>query len=388
MKICILTQSLQTNYGGILQAYALQTVLKRMGHEVVTDRHGAPFSKPISLPKRIIHFGYHFIKRFFLQDIHYNPFRFLFSSHKHRLEIRQKQIALHIYRFVDTHMHTIDFFQGKQTPPQKMLDQFEALVVGSDQIWRPAYSYVPAYFLDFAKGKAIRRVAYAASFGVNDWTFTPVTTTICATLAKQFDAISVREDSGVELCRTHLNVEAQHLLDPTLLLEKNDYLQIIEEREEEVCTKRIMCYILDQSPETQEVVCRISSKLELSPLEIMPKKKFTAKTTDVSGCVYPSVSEWIIGFRDAAFVITDSFHGTIFALIFNKPFVVISNSKRGAARLTSLLRIFSLENHILYSPEELSDQHLLPIDYVRVNQVKKECQQKSLDFLKRHTQQH
>lgn len=380
MKICILTQPLHANYGGLLQTYALQTVLTRMGHEVVTDRYGF-CGKPMSTGKRIFHFGYHLLRRFILQDIRYNPFDFFFISYRHRLVTRQKRIATHTERFVENHIRTIDFFQAKQHPPKAILDQFDALMVGSDQVWRPGYSYVPAYFLDFAEGKAIRRFAYAASFGVDTWEFAPAITARCAALAKQFDTISVREDSGVELCCRYLGVEAIQLPDPTLLLDKEEYLRVVEKEDLGIIwTKKILCYILDQSPETYEVVCQLSSKLGLSPL-VMPDGELNKGTTDMSTCVYPSVSKWITGFRDAEFVVTDSFHGAIFAIIFHKPFVVISNPKRGYARFSSLLQMFDLENHLIYSPEELSDKHLLPIDYSRVNQLKKQWQQRSLDFL-------
>lgn len=384
MKICILTQPLRTNYGGLLQAYALQTVFKRMGHEVVVDRYGAK-EPTMSFGKRSIYFTYHILQRFVLRNKRYNPFNYLFTSFKRPDQFNRKRVAVHTDRFIDNHIDTIDFFQGRPTPSKEVLDQFDALVVGSDQTWRPCYSYIPAYFLDFTSDKPVKRIAYAASFGVDNWTLSPATTKLCAKLAKQFDAISVREDSGVALCRTYLGVDAVHLLDPTLLLEKEDYLQLMETEEKTgIGEKRMMCYILDRSPEKHDIIRRVSTELGLTPFEIMPDEEETTTGEGALTGVYPAVSEWINGFCKAEFVVTDSFHGTVFALIFNKPFVVMLNPQRGASRFTSLLRIFHLENRVLSSSEELTGDHLQPVDYASVNQIRREWQDKSFSFLKRN----
>lgn len=346
MKICILTQPLGRNYGGLLQAFALQTVLKRLGHEVVTDRNGA---------RKLVGFS------------RFNPFNYLFTP-------KRKQVATNTEPFIRAHIDTIDFFGGKQQPEEAMLARFDALVVGSDQVWRPAYNYIPAYFLDFSKGKPVKRIAYAASFGVDYWEYSAGLTRQCVTLASRFDAISVREDSGVTLCHRYLGVEAIPLIDPTLLLEQEDYLAIVEKKGEKVIEEmKMMCYLLDPSPDKRMVVDRISSALGFSPLVV-----------GMSEAVSPTVPEWIDGFRSAEYVVTDSFHGMVFALIFNKPFVAILNTGRGSSRFTSLLRIFHLEDRMIGSLDELTDAHLQPVDYTRVNQIRKEWQAKSFDFLQRN----
>ncbi len=383
MKICILTQPLHTNYGGLLQAYALQTVLKRMGHEVVTDRYGA--SKIASLGKRILYFGYHFLKRYILQDKRYNPFNYIFTSLNTHYEDMCKQIAVNTERFIDTHIDTIDFFQGKQIPNDAVLNQFDALVVGSDQVWRPQYSYIPAYFLDFAIKKPIKRIAYATSFGVEHWELSSTLTKRCAQLAKQFDAISVREDSGVEFCKQYLGVEAVHLLDPTLLLDKADYIQLIEEKDREtILENRMMCYILDQSPEKQRIVNYISAQLGLIPLNVMPEERLSATLTNVPRCIFPSVSEWLNGFRCAKFVVTDSFHGTVFAIIFNKPFVAILNAERGSSRFVSFLRVVGLQKYAVNSLEELTEERLQSINSIAINEIIENWKIKGVYFLEKN----
>ncbi len=83
-------------------------------------------------------------------------------------------------------------------------------------------------FLDFVKGQNVKRLSYAASFGTDKWEFTPQQTAICSPLAQKFDLVTVREGSGVKLCKDHLGVNAVHVLDPTMLLTKEDYISLIE----------------------------------------------------------------------------------------------------------------------------------------------------------------
>ena len=156
MKICILTQPLKSNYGGLLQAYALQTVLKRMGHEVVTDQYGVRKYNTVFYP--FLRFGYHFFKRYIRGDKSYHPF----SQRKYNEGL--KKISIHTNRFVEQYIATTKFFHG-HSPRKEIIQQIDALIVGSDQVWRAAYNNLPTYFLDFPIPVNIRRIAYAASFG-------------------------------------------------------------------------------------------------------------------------------------------------------------------------------------------------------------------------------
>src|SRR5690606_15864360 len=103
---------------------------------------------------------------------------------------------------------------------------FDTYIVGSDQCWRPKYSpNITNYFLDFLNDKQnVIRISYAASFGTSDWEFNEPETKMCRDLIQKFDAVSVRESSGIELCQKYLDKEAQHVLDPTMLLELDDYI--------------------------------------------------------------------------------------------------------------------------------------------------------------------
>ena len=96
----------------------------------------------------------------------------------------------------------------------------------------------------------------------------------------------------------------------------------------------------------------------------------------------PSVEEWLKAFHDTDFVFTDSFHGCVFSIIFNKPFIVYGNKERGMARFNSLLKIFGLEARLVTNNEEAKKIISQPIDWEKINTIKKEWQEKSLNFLK------
>ena len=100
-------------------------------------------------------------------------------------------------------------------------------------------------------------------------------------------------------------------------------------------------------------------------------------------CVFPSVTAWLRAFMDAEMVITDSFHGWVFSIIFNKPFWVIGNEERGLARFNSLLSMFELRNRLIKADRIPSDLSV-PIDWNKVNATRKYWQEKSSNFLKTH----
>lgn len=370
MKICILTQPLHTNYGGLLQAYALQTVLKRMGHDAVTDKDGAKTSP--SWVTRPVYFFYHFIKLYILRDKRYNPYLFMFKFLNRKNDERRKRNSVFTDEFIRTHINTINFFSNGDTPSKEMLRSFDALIVGSDQVWRPAYSYCPAYFLDFSNDYAIKRIAYAASFGVDNMNeYKKKLLTSCSENAKLFDAISVRENSGIGLCNQYFHVDAVQVLDPTMLLEKEDYLKLIENTNEHHPKASLVYYVLDKSEGKLRIVDGIAKALDLSATDLMPGQD-----------VLPSVSSWLAGFRDADFIVTDSFHGTVFSIIFNKPFIAIANEARGSARFISLLKMFDLTDRLISDTDAGTDIYKRQINYDHVNEIKKEWQNRSFSFLR------
>ncbi len=379
-KILILTQPLHTNYGGLLQAYALQKVLKDMGHDVFTDKRLRSFKKPPLM---------HRIPRILVKGILGGIFRmkrFRPVCPKYITQQDYEIMSQHTERFIKNNITTTLFsdYAGNVLNEDE-INKYDAFVVGSDQVWRKAYSNIRTYFLSFLAGSRAKRISYAASFGKDDVAeYSNEDIAICKEFAPKFDAISVREDSGVQICKEHFNVKAVHHLDPTLLLDKSDYIDLIESEDKELKSEVLMCYVLDRSGDKQAIIDKISKELGLKTLEVMPEEKFNQRgKQDIQKCVSPAVSKWIAGFRDAKFVVTDSFHGTVFSILFNKPFIAIANETRGASRFKSILKIFGLEDRLVYKKSDLTlDLINKPIDFEKVNKIREEKKQEAFEYIK------
>lgn len=374
MKIGIITQPLRSNYGGILQNYALQRVLSKLGHDVYTINRNNMSIYPQKWTARLSFKIKQTIKK--IIGRRYTP------SYNEFLTINKN-----CTEFIEQNIKTTKRFYT-QEELIKIIDEnnFEAYVVGSDQVWRPIYSLnIYNDFLDFCQEKpGIRRIAYAASFGVNEWEFNKEESKECSRLAKLFDAISVREDSGIALCKEHLGVEATHVLDPTMLLNKEDYIELFQSAGETPSNGNLFCYILDNAKEIQEAVSYIEKELSLTSYRVgANKESHTIRYgDDMENYIIPSPTKWLRAFMDAKMVFTDSFHGCVFSIIFNKPFWVIGNKGRGNARFDSLLRLFNLENRRIGLTEIKYTDLKAPIDWNEVNTTRKEWQDVSLNFIK------
>ena len=227
-------------------------------------------------------------------------------------------------------------------PTKELFDSIhpDAFVVGSDQVWAPASNvpidYLGNMFLDFAPDFKGKRVAYAASFGGGEWTYTPEWTEMCRKLAKKFDAISVREESGVKLCKEHLGVEAKHVLDPTLLLTAEEYATLLPKPQKK--TDYLFAYILDISAEKRTFLKKVADRFGL---------RLVIKGANDDLKWEDSIEGWLSDIRNATFVVTDSFHGSVFSILFHRPFLSIINIKRGADRFTSLLSKLGLLDRLI-----------------------------------------
>ena len=396
MKVGILTQPLTNNYGGLLQAYALQTTLERMGHEVVILNRRMPFVPDVAndafVPTviRMMKNCVKFLIRKPLIKVYHE-----LLSHQHIVANRLTEIFIVTY-----HHKSPDFSTTDSLAAYCRKQGFDAYIVGSDQCWRPLYSpCLPNYFLDFAKDWNVKRLSYAASFGVDHWEYSDDETRLCASLAQKFDAVSVREESGIALCKDYLGVDAVHVLDPTMLLDANDYNNLVEDFDPKIFNiapehrvkttidvkdKKLFCYVLNKNEQKKDFIQTVSRAKGLTPVECMPKdfraQEVFEKCPD--DCTFPPVEIWLQSFRDSEMVIADSFHGTVFSIIYNKPFWVLGNPDRGMARFQSLLRMFGLEDRLV-TPDKLATLDFdAPIDWNSVNARREALKQKSLDFLK------
>jgi polysaccharide pyruvyl transferase WcaK-like protein len=268
-------------------------------------------------------------------------------------------------------------------------NKFEAVIVGSDQVWRPMYSpSILNFYLDFLNdidSKPIR-VAYAASFGVSEWEYPEDVTEKCRPLIKKFDAVSVREKSAVDLCKSKLGITSDWVVDPTLLLDPSDYEELIDQEAENPQKSLVLSYILDVSKDKQQIATAVAEILQTDVFHIKPGKSISeVRSNDLGQCIYPKVETWLRSFRDAKFVVTDSFHGTVFAILFNRPFVAVGNSKRGMARFESLLSMFGLEHRLVELEDDItSDLINEVIDWDKVNGLRERFACESKLFLKNH----
>lgn len=371
MKIGILTLPLHNNYGGILQAYALQTILKRMGHDaVVIDK-----SREIKLPIYKRYFQYF---KLLVRKVLLNRNTIILWDQKYNREY--KTISTYTLPFIQQYIKR--FIAARDYSNIKQGD-FDAFVVGSDQVWRPRYfgqNILSNAFLSFAKDWDVKRISYAASFGTEEWEYTEEQTSECKDWIKKFDAVSVRESSAVKLCKEYLGVDALHVLDPTMLLSATDYIQLFKEANTPQSPGSLMCYVLDETEDKQKVVSNVEETLNLTAFSV--NSKYEVRTAPLKERIQPPVEAWLRGFYDAEFVVTDSFHACVFSILFEKPFVVYGNKDRGMARFHSLLSIFGLETRLVTSSAEAQNVISVPIDWSLVNAKKKEWQEKSYNFLK------
>ena len=372
MRIGILTLPLNTNYGGILQAYALQTVLERMGHVVVVfDTPNKAFlpplwKLPLSFSKRIVLKFLGKTNRVFIER--YN--------NKVRSVITQ-----HIQPFVDTYLHRKVIRSFKDLKQE----DYDAIIVGSDQVWRIIYfprlwlgQQIENAYLDFAKNWNIKRIAYAASFGTENWEYDEEQTKKCKNLLRKFDAVSTREVDGVKLCKAKFEVDAHHVLDPTMLLSMDDYMALFQKANTPKSEGTLLNYVLDETEEIDCLINKVATDKHLVPFAVNNPFEYD-DSKPLQQRIKPSVETWLRGFSDAKFVMTDSFHACVFSILFKKQFAVIGNKVRGLSRIESLLECLGIEDRIVEDSNQVMQLPQINYDlvYVKLEQFRK----KSWKFL-------
>ena len=207
MKIAIITLPLNTNYGGILQAYALQTVLQRMGHDVQHLQPKVEFHPLHPVWKMPFVWSKRLLRKCFGGE-----WRLPVFEHPHRWIRRYTDVF--IYKHIEMRPLSDEEWNAS------LAKDYDVFMVGSDQVWRPCYALpLERYFLSFLDDTGSNpRIAYAASFGTENCEFSANQILDCRKLLQKFSFVSVREQSGTEICKRIFGVNASHVLDPTLLL--------------------------------------------------------------------------------------------------------------------------------------------------------------------------
>lgn len=373
MRIGILTLPLHTNYGGILQAYALQTVLERMGHEVVV--FDTPNRMPLPPLKNIPKC---FLKRIVKKLLGRNQ-KIFYEYYQNKKVI--PVVSQNTQRFINSYIHRKEIRNFNELDGET----YDAIVVGSDQVWRPIYfdqgwrgQGIENAYLAFASKWNIKRLSYAASFGTDKQEYSDAQILECRKLMQMFDAVSVRENSAVNQCRKYFNHSASHVLDPTLLLRVDDYIRLFKASNVDKSCGTLLTYVLDSSEVMTKYIRDIAQDKKLEPFNVNNPYEYD-DSRPLQERIKPSVEKWLRGFYDAEFVITDSFHACVFSIIFHKQFVVVGNKERGMSRFESLLDMFGLKDRLVNIGDDIS--FLDEIDFTAVDKIYDTLKEESKSFL-------
>lgn len=352
--IGIITQPLGYNYGGILQNYALQRALKKLGYASITIDDAFRYSYARYLFSCMVTIVYKAIGK----------------RRSFPLKPRMgRDIPSVTSRFIYDKISIAKSYEGLTEKTMRKYG-ITTIIVGSDQVWRPAYNAsIYKMYLDCVSN-GYKKIAYAASFGTEEWEYSKEQTRKCSTLLQSFDGVSVREKSGINLVSKHLDYNSAVLvLDPTLLLQKSDYIELCNNTEKSL-SKYLCAYVLDLSDEKRRII-----------QEIALEKRLEVKMFSAHDNMSLTVEEWLDSFRNASFVITDSFHGTVFSIIFERDFVVLQNDARGNDRFVSLLSSVGLSDRVYAQDKIMKD-----IDWNLVNNNVELMRNASYSFLKSHLQ--
>lgn len=362
------------NYGAVLQAAALADVVTQLGHNAEhIDFIPAKIEQKKTLRQRLVAvlaaLGIKsLLKRLLGKKVYIKP-------HVIGGEVFEQ--------FRTTWIARSDQTYTAATQLNAIGTTYAAVVVGSDQVWRPGMFVnkqqdIDAYFLSFLPD-SVKRISYAASFGVDNWEETQniALTKRVHDEIKKFNAVSVREQSGVAICRDHFGVAAQHVLDPTLLNGVDFFQRAITQAQVAPQNKHVVYYKLDVDSAFMSAIAHIGEILQAPTEDIYYQKS-------EQGYRYIPVADWLAKIRDSQFVVTDSFHCVCLAILFNKEFICFANKDRGLARLQSLLSSLGINGRLCDEQQSLASffAECKPIDYTNVNTTLAELRIGSLAFLK------
>lgn len=319
------------NYGSAMTSYAINRVLNSMGKTVLM------LDWPILAEKAPAHFA----------------------------DTKTRRFAKHFY---------------EQSMITRMADykrfnyHCDTFVVGSDQLWnwysnRDIGTYY--YFLDFVDDWR-KKIAYSTSFGHDNVYYPEEMRLKISYLLNRFDAISVREKSAVEVCRRDFNVDAVQTMDPVFLCSMEDYDKAIALSNVEITQPYVLAYILNPTDEKMESIRYVASQLHLPYHVILDGQddfeKLKALANDPNVLENIEIADWLKYFKNAEYVITDSFHGFCYSIIFSRNMAVFPNKLRGLARFDTLSQSAGLEDRLFYSKEALIKKApwTKPVDFDQV----------------------
>lgn len=362
MKIGILTFHCAHNYGGALQAYALQMVLKKMGHDVylidfrpnaITEGYKIRINKELGLKGYVS----------FLMHYTHNKRKYMLFKN-----FQKEYMNLTPQRFIDPiELNTAAL-------------GFDAYICGSDQVWNMSLNGgLPHYFLSFVNKYGVKKISYAASFGGDS--IPDAYKEIVKTELLKFDSISVRESRAVEIVRELCDRDAFQVLDPVLLLDKNEWLKIAVDSKK-IQVPYALLYYMEDSDRLYDIAEFISTSLNIKVVCISTSFR---KSRGVNiNVLYAGPREFLGLIKNSSIVCTNSFHAICFSIIFDRPFITVPHTKLNS-RLESVLKLFQLEKNMIreqmITKEMIYD--VIDYNYNEVKQILNEEKNKALKYLKK-----
>lgn len=361
MKIDIVTLHRAQNYGSVLQAFALQKQIEKLGHQAyILDYY----------PERYTNKG--LLKRLKNKSSRFNnPLVLLIAKLLIYPSYLKKGIQFNKF------MHYLNLEKPSFATNEEGMGRFtdaDAYCAGSDQIWNSHWNegIEKVLFLDFVpKGKLC--LSYAASIGLSNIPANEIDET--KLLLDKFEFLSLREDKGVELVRELGRTDAVQCLDPTLLMSKEEWGLYADDSYKG--KEYVLTYNLHHDPEIDKCAKAIASKYHLQIRNISYNWHDIVRHGHLDWC--PTVEGFLGLIKNAKYVVADSFHATAFSIIFEKPFVVIT-PEVASSRLSSLLKMLELDDYNInkFTSIKVIEQ---PIDYIRVKSIIATEQRESISFL-------
>jgi hypothetical protein len=250
---------------------------------------------------------------------------------------------------------------------------YDILMVNSDQVWRKGNLFtLDIGFLNFSKNWNITKFIYGASLGSEFWTYERNEDIVLKELLKEFSGISVRENGTIKLVENHLNITPSLVVDPTLLIDKKYYLDLIKDYKNEFNSNDSYIFVYEV-----EKMLSMDLFIKLS----VEKLKYKLYRSTASNRDY--LKRFIYGIYNCKAVITNSYHGIIFSIIFRKPFVAFNLKYRGNDRFKTLIDIYGLKKRIV-SEDNPSNISLLIEPFDVDMKIIDELTIKSIDYLKKN----
>ena len=263
----------------------------------------------------------------------------------------------------------------------------DGFCTGSDQTFNYNLSFNMSTFLNFAADNK-RKISFAASFGHADDKTPQDKKEEIGNLLRRYDAISVREQSGVKICQSY-GVKADEVLEPVFCIDESNYINLAEQSKFNESEPYILTYILDPTPAKRKAILFYAEKLGFKSVNILDgvsskfdKNKAILDLPNILNDVH--AEDFIKAYMNASFVITDSFHGSAFAIMFNKPFISINNFSRGATRFGELLGKFNLMHRLIPDPANIpeDEKYLESVNFAHANDVILTERKRTIDWLK------